>query len=110
MRLHISNLAAQTGASLFLQENAPPFPLSSQAHSKTTWTYVKTENLKESQLLRYTHRIAESPDAGGWTVVDIIQAFDGWDFDLSSALLKEGRLWEVAKMRRKDALWILERI
>jgi hypothetical protein len=88
----------------------PPFPPSPQSHSRAIWTYDKTENLEESQLLNYTHRIAESPGAGGWVVVDTIQSFDGWDLDLSSALLKEGRLWEVVKMRRKDVLWILERI
>ncbi|KAJ4483563.1 glycosyltransferase family 22 protein [Lentinula aciculospora] len=88
--VHISNLAAQTGASLFLQEHAPPFPSASLFSSPTTsqdqiltypWTvYDKTESLTLDELsgsLNITHLIAEwSPlemksRMRIWRVVDV---------------------------------------
>ncbi|KAJ3720049.1 Alg9-like mannosyltransferase family-domain-containing protein [Lentinula raphanica] len=85
--VHIANLAAQSGASLFLQEHAPPFPPSSLMSSTTstthnthipwylsppwvsspnspyTWTvYDKTENQTIDDLSRntdITHLISE---------------------------------------------------
>ena len=69
--VHISNLAAQTGASLFLQVHAPPFPSTSLFSSANVsdrvstypWTvYDKTENLSLDELSgsrTVTHLIAE---------------------------------------------------
>ncbi|TFK71490.1 alpha-1,6-mannosyltransferase subunit [Pluteus cervinus] len=81
--VHISNLAAQTGASLFQQLNAPPYPpvsLCSTCHPPVNylpelleypdyeyragaWAYNKTENLRMQEVLGvkagYTHLILE---------------------------------------------------
>ena len=79
VHVHISNLAAQTGASLFLHTRAPPSlailsPNGTQPAA--TWVYDKTENLSVDALTRakdVTHLIAEaaalSPaDAEGWVL------------------------------------------
>ena len=62
VHVHISNLAAQTGASLFLQRNAPPFYPGLAEPPRTNWTYDKIENLSLVDLTRshnVTHLIAE---------------------------------------------------
>ncbi|KAJ3785972.1 alpha-1,6-mannosyltransferase subunit [Lentinula aff. detonsa] len=82
--VHISNLAAQTGASLFLQEHAPPFPSTSLlSHttskndtSKYPWTvYDKTENLTIDELSGsrdITHLITE------WSPVEMRSRMRIW--------------------------------
>ena len=126
VHLHISNLATQTGASLFLHEHAPPvlsvFPSSDPYASEPSWTYNKTESLTPSMISSspFTHLIAETPEMAGeeWTVVEAIPAFKRWK--LSPAVLttlKTGRVWEipldqwarVLEMEMSDQLWILER-
>ncbi|KAG9314937.1 glycosyltransferase family 22 protein [Chiua virens] len=126
VHVHISNLAAQTGASLFLYEQAPPFVSSLQSSephlSHPSWTYNKTESLTPSMISTssFTHLIAESPEMSGmeWTVVEAIPAFKGWR--LNSAVLtklKTGKVWEipldqwarVLEMEMENQLWILER-
>ncbi len=126
MHVHICNLAAQTGASLFLHNNAPPFLPSLNDTHHTSWVYDKTENLTLDDLTRsqeITHLIVEassvSPSAlaaKGWTVVVVVDGFDGWRFnvDVSSALkdgLFEGvtRLGGVLEMVRSEKLIILKR-
>ncbi|KAJ8088431.1 alpha-1,6- mannosyltransferase [Marasmius tenuissimus] len=124
--VHISNLAAQTGASLFLQAYAPPF-LSSQPHPKTV--YDKTEGLTISSLTSsnyITHLISEVPpkefgwlEQGKWKEVGVVEGFDGWvvDWDLLRGRLPaDGGLWGVTKRletvfetRKTAKLWILER-
>ncbi|KAG6873470.1 hypothetical protein C0995_015173 [Termitomyces sp. Mi166 len=138
MHVHISNLAAQTGASLFLQSNAPPFPdhlriptVNSSAHVlNPPWIYDKTEHLTISALTRQksiTHMIVEErPDEEvkkRWEVVGSVASFDKWVVDLG--LFKEfGRVQEkekikesgvrervlgVLRMVKKEKLWILQR-
>lgn len=68
MNVHISNLAAQTGASLFLQTHAPPYTtlLPLPKAQATNWTYDKTEGLAPAELSLskrgYTHLIVEADD------------------------------------------------
>ena len=67
MNVHISNLAAQTGASLFLQTHAPPYSfLTLPKGQAKNWTYDKTEGLAPAQLSApergYTHLIIEARD------------------------------------------------
>ncbi|THH15124.1 hypothetical protein EUX98_g9512, partial [Antrodiella citrinella] len=67
--VHLSNLAAQTGASLFLQTHTPPYILSTDHDFRQhTWTYDKSENLTVEALTAssaITHLIAECPDSTG---------------------------------------------
>jgi len=89
VHVHISNLAAQSGASLFLHVNAPPVYT---AHNSTPlllphWTYNKTENLPVVVPTHFTHLIAEYPSlnnypAAEWTLEECIPGFDGWSLDL----------------------------
>lgn len=124
VHVHISNLAAQTGASLFLHEHAPPFlSLSSEPHlSQSSWTYNKTEALTPSMISSsaFTHLIAESPEMAGeeWTIVEAIPAFGRWKLNPAVlSKLKTGKMWEipfdqwtrVLEMEMSDQLWILER-
>ncbi|KAF8440477.1 alpha-1,6-mannosyltransferase subunit [Boletus edulis BED1] len=120
VHVHISNLAAQTGASLFLHEHAPP--LSAFLSSDASWTYNKTESLTPSMISAssFSHLIAETPDMAGkeWTVVEAIPAFRRWKLNHAVlSRLKTGKVWEipfhqwvrVLEMETKDQLWILER-
>ncbi|KAG2071808.1 hypothetical protein BDR04DRAFT_1097815 [Suillus decipiens] len=62
VQVHISNLAAQTGASLFLQSHSPPYIPSMTAPATNDWVY-KTESLSPHDLTTstpFTHLIAES--------------------------------------------------
>lgn len=126
VHVHISNLAAQTGVSLFLHEYAPPFFSAFLSHesrlSEPSWTYNKTEWLTPSMISSssFTHLIAESPEmAGGeWTVVEAIPAFKRWKLNhVLRSKLETKRIWEIAldewaralEMEMEDQLWILER-
>ncbi|CAG8637864.1 12684_t:CDS:2, partial [Acaulospora colombiana] len=78
VNLHVGNLAAQSGASLFLQEHSSPF-LSLERNLVArpgNWTYDKTEHLLD--LHPYSHAIVESlemvPD---WKIEGKVYAFDG---------------------------------
>lgn len=122
MHVHISNLAAQTGASLFLHRRAPPFflPLASPPSSPVSpsgrqqeqeWTYNKTEGLTLAALAReprVTHVIAEYADVLGattattsaldvWAPEAVIDGFAGWRVD-----------WEVLKVRARGAAGTLQ--
>ncbi|KAH0832984.1 glycosyltransferase family 22 protein [Lanmaoa asiatica] len=121
VHVHISNLAAQTGASLFLHEHAPPI-LSASLPSEPSWTYNKTESLTRSMISSssFTHLIAESPEMAGeeWTVVEAILGFKRWKLNPAVlSKLKTGKVWEipfdewarVVEMEMDERLWILER-
>ncbi|KAI6107933.1 glycosyltransferase family 22 protein [Pisolithus sp. B1] len=116
VHVHISNLAAQTGASLFLHEHAPPYILTGFGPAAGRgWIYNKTEGLTPPMLASsdFTHLISEYPDVGDseWSVVDQIPSFQRW------RLMRRGKPWdislrewiEVLHMEKVEELWILER-
>ena len=116
--VHISNLAAQTGASLFLQNHTPPYlmQLGVQPPKSQNWVYNKTENLTQRDITNtphFTHVIAEAgDDAAGftqsqWNVVENIQGFQRWIPNLE--VLRGASIWELLKMEKKDKLVILKR-
>ena len=117
VHVHISNLAAQTGASLFLHTHASPHLQASYPPSDLLdWTYNKTESLSTHALLAentITHLIAEEPCSElleGWNHVESVSGFDGWKID--KGLVKErawGRVGEVLTMSRREMLCIMER-
>ncbi|KAK7027254.1 Dol-P-Man:Man(7)GlcNAc(2)-PP-Dol alpha-1,6-mannosyltransferase [Paramarasmius palmivorus] len=137
--VHISNLAAQTGASLFLQMNSPPYPPNFSfdrlpialidLDDPSTWTiYNKTEGLSTASLsssTTFTHLISEYPPSKfgfmnrkQWVVVDVIEGFGGWqvDWELLKGRGKVSgveelieRLSKVLRMRKEEQLWILEK-
>ncbi|KAA1476212.1 alpha-1,6-mannosyltransferase subunit [Dentipellis sp. KUC8613] len=116
VHVHISNLAAQTGASLFLQTHAPPYPAFIDASSANNWTYDKTEDLSARDLAAMpglTHAITEAPLGRGWTVVDVVKGFERWALqrDVKGLVEREGieGLLGVLKMVEGEKLWILER-
>jgi len=125
--VHISNLAAQTGASLFLQLYSPPYHSSQHAYTPkiatlTPWQYNKTENLSPSALSAapFAFLISEIPESSNsflenhWTTLESFRGFDGWslNWDLlrgrrRSELLE--RVWEVLEFRTSEKLWLLTR-
>ena len=121
VHVHIANLAAQSGASLFLHTHAPPYRsrLGVLPPPSSSWIYNKTENLAPAYIAYdspFTHVIAESKDAlpsGRWQVVDVIDGFQGWKvrrnvLGLVSEKGLEG-LQRVLEMKRENKLWIFER-
>lgn len=133
VHVHVDNLAAQTGASLFLQTHAPPYPsyfpvANDGLHN---WIYNKTENLSPADLTaarHFTHLITSSPlDSFSipqeWTKVDCVRAYDGFRVvPIGSSSLstdkehetgvRMGRMWEmipVIDFVFTDKLCILER-
>ncbi|KAF8895998.1 alpha-1,6-mannosyltransferase subunit [Infundibulicybe gibba] len=121
VHVHISNLAAQTGASLFSQINAPPYAHVPPA-AGLRWTYNKTESLTPEQLTsnrRITHLISESPQVDGWNVVESAKMFDGWKVDRGAIMqaINGVNRWDriLPALRdglglvKSERLWILER-
>ncbi|KAI0306185.1 Alg9-like mannosyltransferase family-domain-containing protein [Multifurca ochricompacta] len=124
VHVHISNLATQSGASLFLHTHAPPYwsrvgtlpPATSVSYR---WVYNKTENLTPVDVAYdspFTHVIAESRDAlptGQWEIVEVIDGFVGWKVrrDVPGVVREKGLkgLWDVLEMKKEDKLWIFER-
>lgn len=130
LHVHISNLAAQTGASLFLQVNSPPYPSPKllSASSPRTWIYNKTEGMSISSLTStpgLTHLIVESPITRRaerlWTTVESVKGFERW---IADPYVLKGewkprhrkelmeivqRVREVLRIETKEKLWILER-
>lgn len=121
VHVHIANLAAQSGASLFLQTHAPPFyPISSSYNLAAGWTYNKTEHVAAAALTsdrRITHVLAEDRvpfvSSGRWVVVGTIQAFKGWEVqrDVRGLMRQRGvrGVLDVLAMRTEEVLWLLER-
>ncbi|OBZ66165.1 putative Dol-P-Man:Man(7)GlcNAc(2)-PP-Dol alpha-1,6-mannosyltransferase [Grifola frondosa] len=122
VHVHISNLAAQTGASLFLHTHAPPYLPGLPIPQARNWTYDKTERLSPKALTAdpmITHVIAESASAFAarqWAVVGAVGGFDGWRVNrdvisgfkmgLIQGLKGIGRVLEMVK---SEKLFILER-
>ncbi|TFK49730.1 alpha-1,6-mannosyltransferase subunit [Heliocybe sulcata] len=118
VHVHISNLAAQSGASLFLHAHAPPYPPYLGVPNASHWTYDKTESLDAKALTasaHITHVIAESTSdfdlQRTWALVDSIPSFDRWQLNLD--VLKKGAgldgLLGLVTMVQSDKLYILER-
>jgi alpha-1,6-mannosyltransferase len=122
--IHICNLAAQTGASLFLQYNAPPYHPSFlkpeiYARSKfqippAPWIYNKTEHMSVRDLTlskQITHLISEvNPESEEGLEMKR-------DWGLVTAVSTRSRLvlsWRMLKgdwpYEHEDKLWIYERI
>src|SRR6267142_3928022 len=124
VHVHIANIAAQSGASLFLHTHAPPYrsslgiraPAISAAHP---WIYNKTENLTPADVAydsSFTHVIAESGDAlptGRWELVDVIDGCQGWKIrkDVLELVRERGLegLLSVLEMKKASKLWIFEK-
>lgn len=122
VQVHISNLAAQTGASLFLQSHSPPYIPSMAATATNDWVYNKTENLSPRDLtasMPLTHLITESSvefiRSGRWKLVDSVRGFSGWKWKLprggiAKVLEIPLHQWlSVLEMETHDQLYILER-
>ena len=127
VHVHVDNLAAQTGASLFLQENSPPSLLISRdkASMKNNWIYNKTEHLTASDITvakHFTHAITENPDAfssSQWRRVEPVSSFEQFRWKQVATtksgeqIKPKGNLWEMVPMveiHYENKLWILERI
>ncbi|KAH9943363.1 Alg9-like mannosyltransferase family-domain-containing protein [Epithele typhae] len=116
LHVHISNLAAQTGASLFLQSHASPHlslpSVQDSVYAHKNWTYDKTEGLSLADLTadtRITHLIAEAdalPSSRSWTRVASVDGFDGWRLNLDVRL---AGLTKVLEMKKSEKLVILKR-
>lgn len=80
-RVHIDNLAAQTGASLFTQEHTSPYFFAHPNSSATQeWTYSK-DPAPES-FDSFTYLVTEHPEAYSkkkWEVVETAEALEGID-------------------------------
>ena len=131
MHVHIDNLAAQTGASLFAQTHAPPYPsylASSSLRHTRSWTYNKTEHLSPEDLTsstHFTHVITESPksfNAKVWSTVECVNGFDrlqvrrvglgeigGGDSSNSNGVLKRVPAIPIVEFVYSEKLCILER-
>ncbi|KAJ3516567.1 hypothetical protein NLJ89_g1033 [Agrocybe chaxingu] len=122
VHVHISNLAAQSGASLFLHLNSPPYFSASLAGAP--WIYNKTENLSPTSFTfpstPFTHLISEfSPENSSlreiWQTKEAIQGFDRYwiDWDLLKGRKEAANLWtrltQSFVLKKSDKLWILER-
>ena len=88
VNIHICNLAAQTGASLFLHEHAAPYLANT---TSPDWSYDKTEGMVD--MGQFTHAIVENlASVDGWKVDTVVEAFNG--------VTKRG-------LRYAPALWIV---
>ncbi|KAH8990246.1 glycosyltransferase family 22 protein [Lactarius akahatsu] len=125
VHVHVSNLAAQSGASLFLHTHAPPYRERIGVLPPTApavyhlWVYNKTEDLTPADIAyrsAFTHVIAESRDAlpiGRWEIIDTIDGFEGWKVhrDILGLVKERGLqgLWGVLEMKKAEKLWIFEK-
>ncbi|KAI0785050.1 alpha-1,6-mannosyltransferase subunit [Abortiporus biennis] len=122
VHVHISNLAAQTGASLFLQTNAPPYPAGfnlTPPPRKHPWVYDKTENLTPADLtadFKITHVISEIDtkrtsdfSMKDWMIGGFALAYEGWTLKKDNAKTVEewARSWDLLEMVKKPKLMVL---
>ncbi len=124
--VHISNLAAQSGTSLFQHLNSPPYPPTlflwpNSTPPTVSWTYNKTENLTLHELSsspHFTHLISEIPPTEPevlkhWRLMRSIPAFDHVVFNKNLLLRKPQelpwRILDLIRIEQKDVLWIYER-
>ncbi|KDQ52640.1 glycosyltransferase family 22 protein [Jaapia argillacea MUCL 33604] len=131
VNVYITNLAAQTGSSLFLQSYSPPhFSSSPPLLSNKNWTYTKAPSLASPN--DYTHLILENDPSSfpfisptEWEVRATIPAFEEWVLEVDLGEVKghlKGREWGavgrvlrramgrgVGRMVKEEKLWVLER-
>lgn len=129
VHVHIANLAAQTGASLFLHDNAAPYHPTMVSPLTTPWTYNKTEGLQMDELMSrespFTHLIVETLPLElhpGWKVVDTIRTFNsGFKAAINLGAMMGAirrldhlslmaQLQSIYRLLKRDTLWILERV
>lgn len=124
VHVHIGNLAAQSGASLFLHAHSPPYRphlgiVPSSTSATHPWVYNKTENLTPANIAHdssFTHAIAEDRDllpVGSLDAVEVIDGFRGWKIrnDVLRLVRKNGLLiglWNVFEMKKDNELFIFE--
>ena len=115
VHVHISNLAAQTGASLFLQVHSPPYLSSLSPQTNTdikvnhNWVYNKTENLSPVEITSpksgFTHAIVEVEDEptqqlkvfltnSSWRKVECISAFDRFRVRRGKVVEGSTNIWD----------------
>ncbi|KAJ7496638.1 glycosyltransferase family 22 protein [Mycena latifolia] len=129
VKAHISNLALQSGASLFTLVHAPPYPsfLTPNA-SAPAWVYDRTD--APASYAGFTHLVGESaapPTEGasgfgfmkkkdvGWAPVGSVWAFERWAVDWE--LVRRGRdgagivdrARGALRLEEQERLWVLER-
>ncbi|KXN86066.1 putative Dol-P-Man:Man(7)GlcNAc(2)-PP-Dol alpha-1,6-mannosyltransferase [Leucoagaricus sp. SymC.cos] len=124
--VHICNLAAQSGTTLFQQLNAPPyhpalFLWPNSVPPAVPWTYNKTENLTLADLTsasHFTHMISEIPPsepeiAQHWKLMKAIPSFNrvvlNKELMLKSPLKLWNKVFDLITIEQKDRLWIYER-
>ena len=122
VHVHIDNLAAQTGASLFLHTHAPPFLPSTKQPRYVDWVYNKTEHLSPMDLTRtkhFTHAITEFADSfpsNSWAKVECVKGFDGFKVNRQFLTRGKGRTFSdlsrnilFVEFKYSEKLCILER-
>jgi alpha-1,6-mannosyltransferase len=131
VHVHISNLAAQTGASLFQQTHAPPFVPHFGVYPPTPgadWVYNKTEDVSPAVITAnraITHVIAEVHDhlssdgkhifeatgfpGGSWVVTAVVAGFERWKINLGAVKLEPMKPWKVLEYVERERLVVLER-
>lgn len=118
IRVHLDNLACQTGVTRFLQKPTPGLTKVGW-ESQTVWHYDKTEN--ETRLLeplfweRFDYVLAEGPERviGKWEILEEVYAFAGVGFvkrsdgEKKQSVIKKAH---VVESRRSDGFVQLERL
>lgn len=90
VRVHLCNLAAQSGASLFLHEYSSPVLLSAPE-----WIYDKTEGIVATAKTTFTHAIVEDlTHLGNWTVLQEVRGFERLTL---RGVQESVKLWIVAR-------------
>ncbi|KZT57682.1 glycosyltransferase family 22 protein [Calocera cornea HHB12733] len=109
VHVHIDNLAAQTGASLFTQLYGEPSGI--LPHPLVPWEYNKTEVVVD--YAPFSHVITERPASalpGNWAEVASVRALAGVQVPRPGKLLEMGTWRELPRtlVRLEPRLWILQ--
>lgn len=123
--VHICNLAAQSGVTLFQHLYAPPHPTfflwSRSVLLSYPWTYNKTENLSLADISstsHFTHIISEVPPSDpdvirSWRLLREIPAFHRVTFNKDIMLEYPRKIsrwaFDLIGVEQKNQLWIYER-
>ncbi|KAH9053005.1 Alg9-like mannosyltransferase family-domain-containing protein [Lactarius deliciosus] len=101
VHVHVSNLAAQSGASLFLHTHAPPYR---ERFGVLPPTAPAVYHPWESR---------DALPIGRWEIIDTIDGFEGWKVhrDVLGRVKERGLqgLWGVLEMKKAKKLWIFEK-